>query len=412
MAVELCTFCKRPLTPEVSYKRPTSANKGLCKRNDCCKVRRARAKAEKDLLGCFADEPDLETESEGDLVDEYNNSRPDLTDESIVKGPTEKVRTDDLPDVEILPDSETEDVSDEDDEVPNEDDHKDEDKKDADDDKKDDEKKGSVLLPINLDRIMPVKSDLSHDDEPRLARIRAGIPVKPFAPSKDFVKLPPREYNVAKVLDIVKPFNLGATSGGHDTDKCSCLKCATWRACKDFGEPKPKIEKLEPDEAIRRKWQLEDQAKKHTPKAKIYGIDLEKISGWGGSLREKFTGMTERDVAAFTRHDEFVKTLGKAYLDMADVEMYRAVASKNYTVDELIATYGVEAGMHLPKVESLIIQHAFRIGLLALPEDFGKKPTPSNPGADDQYARRGDEIADEQDRDLRIDWMGCNRERP
>jgi len=277
----------------------------------------------------------------------------------------------------------------------------------------------------NPDPTVVIKSDLCSDDEPRLARIIAGIPVEPFAPSEDFVKLPPRDIKKVPIAAIAKPFNLTAVhdpdlkAEDHDFHVCTCRICATRlnaeKADKASKQLNPEVITIEPEEAIRREWLLEDQKKKHTPKAKVYGIDLEKIAGVGGaggSLRSKFPGMDERDVAAFTRDEKFMPTLGQAGLDKVEVEMYRAVASRNYDVEELLATYGAELSKRFGTIENLIIKHAFRIGRLVLPPDFGKKPpTSSDPASDDRYAREREEMENERDRDLRREWKNWEKDR-
>ncbi|MGB7730003.1 MAG: hypothetical protein WBL50_18380 [Candidatus Acidiferrum sp.] len=258
----------------------------------------------------------------------------------------------------------------------------------------------------NADQIVVVKSDLCvDDDELRFARVRAGLPVKDLVPP-ELYHVPTREEAplapIVLIKDIVKPIFSESDPETHDLDVCSCLRCATMRNYIDMYSraDAPAVEIVAPDEAIRRKWLLEDQTKKHTSKAKTYAIDLERRSG-GSSLRKTFKGMTERDVAGFTKHEEFAKSLGQANLDKVDVEMYRAVASGNYSgedgLKELIATYGHDAGRRFPKVESLIIQHAFRIGLLVLPGGFGERPP-------DPYPHDRDEREDMQDDEMRIEW--------
>lgn len=150
----------------------------------------------------------------------------------------------------------------------------------------------------------------------------------------------------------------------------------------------PKIVSLQPDETILNRWLAEktqvceeravweqrnnwilEKGKGRTAQREI---DASKLAQ---GLR-KVVGMSVREVAALTKDERFLKTFGMSGLDKENTEMYRAYASNNFKLEDMIQKYGRWAGEPetLLNLENQIMQHFFRVGMLILPEGFGERP--------------------------------------
>jgi hypothetical protein len=254
---------------------------------------------------------------------------------------------------------------------------------------------------LSIERDIPILSDL--DDEPKIiqARAAAGLPAtksdreiladttgKPFAVVSVCI-----EHGVAECWQCRKQRRYekdAAAEKRHQEilDQAQAENDALEAEKHRLEALEPKVEEVKPEDEIRNKWILEKD--RDDPNvASSRPIDLDRFAK-GQGLRKTFH-LTVRAVADFTRRDDFARVPGISGLSDQDIELYRACASDNLSLEEMIARFGHAAGReeHIQQIEDLIMKHAFRVKLLLLPENFSRR-----------YDSRDDEVERKQDKEV------------
>ena len=178
----LCVFCRRPVGghgvfAEFAYAKTTPANRGLCKRSDCKKARRADSKSN-GVEDFDKDEDEYIEAEEGDAVDELNQVRMVVENVSTDAATDENTRYEEEKDVRDLVPTEPE--------IETPADSKDEFVVVSAEDEPDKPSDVSFDGPpkpadkIFADGLFPVPYDFTDDETPLLARVRAG-----YRPPKD-----------------------------------------------------------------------------------------------------------------------------------------------------------------------------------------------------------------------------------
>ena len=370
----LCVFCRRPVGghgvfAEFAYAKTTPANRGLCKRSDCKKARRADSKSN-GVEDFDKDEDEYIEAEEGDAVDELNQVRMVVENVSTDAATDENTRYEEEKDVRDLVPTEPE--------IETPADSKDEFVVVSAEDEPDKPSDVSFDGPpkpadkIFADGLFPVPYDFTDDETPLLARVRAG-----YRPPKDLPTILLPGSTFAPIRRCSK----------HGVDSCT-ICFAPSELVKAFEMQKAKLHELLERESVSQPSSLENSVAQILEKKRLAKLAAhppkenrayrqEQMEKWMKRGYDKYSlrrlcGYGVRQLADLFNTSRFNPK--NSVFTPGQVDYYRDYALGKITKEELetrvrdcfYGRKGFERPDYLKRLEDDLVNRAWKTGLLEM----------------------------------------------